>query len=229
MASAQQELLDHEAAVDLVQRLSEAAPDNALDVAVAVVEAMPDSAALVAAEVAGLIVEDIESTELAAPSSLASNLIELDVLHQRAMQTDAAIDLMQKLTEAAPDNCLDVAVAVVEAVPESAGVIASEVMNNLSQPSEADNRGNKLERAHQAAINTDTAIDLVQRLSEAAPDNVMDVAVAVVDVLPESASLFVDSISEGDESAEGEWMSRFDEAPREISDMDEPESDAKKS
>ena len=51
---------------------------------------------------------------------------------------------------------------------------------------------------------------------------------AVVEVMPESASLFVDSISEGDESAEGEWMSRLDEAPREISDMDEPESDAKK-
>ena len=55
-----------------------------------------------------------------------------------------------------------------------------------------------------------------------------EITVAVVEVMPESASLFVDSISEGDESAEGEWMSRLDEAPREINDMDEPDTDAKK-
>jgi len=211
---------ENDAAVDLVQRLTEASPDNAMDVAVAVVEAIPDSAGVVAAEVASSIVE--EETDGQSNQSAAEG-DQLNQVHQEAIESAAAVDLVQRLTQAAPDNAVDVAVAVVEAVPESAGVVASEVMNNLSDDSQQGNT--KLESAHQCAINTHAAFDLVQRLSEAAPENVIDVAAAIVDVVPESASLFVDSISAGDESQEGEWMSRLDEAPREINALDESHKD----
>jgi len=221
-AQAKQDILDNDAAVDLVQRLTEASPDNAMGVAVAVVEAVPESAAMVASQVASNI-SDEEATQ-----SEAQVESQLDEIHQNAMQTDAAIDLVHKLTQAAPDNALDVAVAVVEAVPDSAGIIAGEVINNLTEDVSKETHTDRVERAHQRAINTETAFDLVQRFSEAAPDNVIDVAAAVVDVIPESASLFVDSISKGEESKEGEWVSRLDEAPRDINEMDEHQVDPKK-
>ena len=228
-AQAQQAILDHDAAVDLVLRLTEASPDNALEVAIAVVEEVPESAAMVASEVATSIMEGQLDTESSNAGLKVADRSELADIHQSAMQTDAAIDLVQKLTQAAPDNALDVALAVVEAVPDSAGIIAGEVINNLTQDTSVDAQINKLERAHQRAINTETAIDLVQRFSEAAPDNVIDVAAAAVDVVPESASLFVDSISEGDESKEGEWMSRLDEAPRDLNEVEESQNDVKDS
>jgi len=237
-AQAQQDILDSDAAVDLVQRLTEASPDNALDVAVAVVEAVPESAAMVASEVASNIVDEVPESAALVSSQMVSSVADekttksevqaesqLDELHQNAMQTDAAIDLVHKLTEAAPDNALDVAVAVVGAVPDSAGIIAGEVINSLTEDVTKETHTDRVERAHQRAINTETAFDLVQRFSEAAPDNVIDVAVAVVDAIPESASLFVDSISQGEESKEGEWMSSLDEAPKDINGMDEHRAD----
>lgn len=206
-----------DAALNLVQRLSEVVPESAVDVAVAVVEAIPESAAVVASDVVSTVLESVtEDVQLEEQSDELAT--DLEDVYQEAIETDAAIDIVQRLSEAAPDNAIDVAAAVVEAVPESAGVIASEVVSNLSE--EVTQQGNKapsdLAQAHQAAINTDMAIDLVQRLSEVAPDNTSEVAAAVVDVVPESASLLVDNISAGKESEEGEWMSRLDEAPKSI-------------
>jgi hypothetical protein len=150
---------------------------------------------------------------------------EYDQDYQEAIETDAAIDLLQKLTEAAPQNALDVAAAVVEAVPESAADVAAEYINNLDDVPKVVTgykQDTYLENAHQAAINTDAAIDLVQRLSEAAPENTTEVAAAVVEAMPDSASLLVDNISAGKESKEGEWMSALDDAPKYLS---ETESD----
>ena len=53
----------------------------------------------------------------------------------------------------------------------------------------------------------------MQRLSEVSPHNSMDVAVAVVEAIPESASEVVDAISAGDESAEGELMNPMTDKP----------------
>jgi hypothetical protein len=56
------------------------------------------------------------------------------------------------------------------------------------------------------AMDYHEAVELVNRLTIAAPDNAMDVAVAVVEVISESASSLVDAMSEGDESVDKEWM-----------------------
>ena len=141
--------------------------------------------------------------------------LELDQLHQEALETDAAVDLVQRLTEVAPDNALDVAVAIVEALPESAVAIATEVMGNIAESLEEQAQPmSKMEEAHQAAIETDTALDLVQRLAEVAPENTIDVAAAMVDAVPQSASQLIDIISEGSESIEGEWVNALDADPR---------------
>ncbi|WP_432473608.1 MFS transporter [Amphritea sp. HPY] len=188
---------DNEAAVELTQRLSDAAPDNALDVAVAVVEAVPESAADVASEVAGNISDDADGSE---NSSWAGD----------SSDNEAAVELTQRLSDAAPDNALDVAVAVVEAVPESAAEVASEVAGNISDNED----GSESSSWTGDSSDNEAAVELTQRLSEAAPGNALDVAVAVVEALPESASDVLDEISSGAEARNGEWMESVDDKPK---------------
>ncbi len=219
-----------DAALNLVQRITEVAPESAVEVAVAVVENIPESAGAIASEVVTTVleaaVEEAQAQEQNQPDEEPSS--ELDQVYQVALETDTAIDIMQRLSEVAPDNSIDVAAAVVEAVPESAGVIAAEVINSLNEDAESIIKNDKenFEKAHQEAINTDLAIDVVARLSEAAPENATEVAAAVVDVVPDSASLLVDNMSVGKESEEGEWMSRLDQAPKEIDELNSDESNS---
>lgn len=101
-----------EEVVELVHRLTEVSPDNAMDVAVAVVEAIPDSAADVATEYA----EHLSETESAFDQGY-----------------EEAVELVQRLSEASPDHSMDVAVAVVEVMPES----ASEMLDAISEGDES--------------------------------------------------------------------------------------------
>ncbi len=110
--SSSEQSAEFEEAVELVQRLTEASPDNAMDVAVAVVEAVPDSAAYVATEYA----EHLSETELISDQGY-----------------DEAVELVQRLSEASPDYSMDVAVAVVEVMPES----ASEMVDAISEGDES--------------------------------------------------------------------------------------------
>ncbi|MEH6446456.1 MAG: MFS transporter, partial [Oceanospirillaceae bacterium] len=215
-----------DAALNLLQRLTEAVPESAVELAVAVVGSIPDSAGLVASELAGNITDNVDEIETPLVQDNQDVDPEFDQMLQEAYETDAAIELVQILTEAAPENYLDVAAAVAEAVPESAGAIATEVINSWHDESEEilpNSVDSKMDKAHQAAINTDVAIDVVQRLSEAAPENISDVAAAVVDILPDSASIMMDNISEGKESTEGEWVSSIDEGPKSYEEFESAE------
>ncbi|EPJ45775.1 MAG: major facilitator family transporter [Osedax symbiont Rs1] len=206
--------------VDIATQIWDAGPDKALDVAVKLAEVVPESAVYLTAELAESIVETDRETPIVTDDSSAD--VSLETVYQEAIEMDAAMDLLQRMTEAAPESAMDLAEAVVEAVPESAGVIAAELINHLSEdlPSVANvDADAKMARAHQAAINTDVAIDLVQRLSKVAPENTTDVAAAVVEAIPESASLLLDNISAGKESEEGEWVTMLTQAPKEIADL----------
>ena len=114
---------------------------------------------------------------------------------------------------------MDVAVAVVEAVPECAVEVAAEYASNISDSEVEEAGAAALSETVSAdgeiveASEHDEAVELVQRLSEASPDNAMDVAVAVVEKIPGSASEVVDAISKGDESKEGEWVNSVDGKP----------------
>lgn len=184
--------------VELASRLAEVAPDQAVDVAVVVVEDQPEVAAEVAAEVASTLNEANE----AAPEG--EQAVEDD-------QMPASVELASRLAEAAPEQAVDVAVAVAEVEPEMAADIAAELTNTDTDETaltEApDDSEGDVSAEHEAAV------ELVQRLGEVAPDNVVDVAVAVVENIPEVASDVVDAISAGDESRDEEWMNSVDDKP----------------
>lgn len=175
--------------VELVTRFADAAPLQALDMAVAVVEAIPDSAADVAAAMATNISDRQTHDETSVQ----------DVQYTDAIKHGEFVELVHRIGEASPDNAMDVAVAVVEQVPSSAVTVAADYAANISE----DESG--------TAIDHDEAVELVQRLSTVSPDQTIDVAVAVVEAIPGSASEVVDAISRGEEPGDGEWMNSIDD------------------
>ena len=222
-------------ALDIAAQLWEASPEQALDVAVTLAEAVPETVVSFATELAENISEsDVEQSEdyveIDSEDAEAVDQAYLEKVYQEAIETDAAIDLVQRFSEVAPDSALEVAAAVVEALPDSAGSIASEFVSNMNDDeyvkgdgTASEEKASRLEYAHQEALNTEIVIDLVQTLSDVAPESTSDVAAAVVEAFPDSASVLLDNISEGAESIEGEWVTMLDDAPKEIANL---ESDA---
>ena len=159
--------------------------------AVAVVSAVPGSASEVAA-------------------AMATNILQRDPNHDEASLFDGEepvehqklVELVHRLTEVSPANAMDLAVAVVEQVPDSAAMVAAEYAVHITD----DQSG--------AALEHHEAVELVYRLSTASPENAINVAVAIVELIPESASRLVDAMSEGDESVDEEWMTSMEDKPK---------------
>lgn len=176
--------IDYPQTVELVSRLAEVAPHQALDVAVAVVEAVPESAAEVAAEMASNISDRGYSGQPSLPELEESGIQE----------SEDAVELVQRITEASPDNAMDVAVAVVEIVPNSAVEVAAEYAGNIA------------DEGSSADVEKEEAVELLQRMTEASPEHAMDVAVAVVEAVPESAaevaSEYAENISDAHSGAD---------------------------
>jgi hypothetical protein len=182
---------EYESTIELVTRFAEVAPQQSLDMAVAVVSALPGSAA----EVAAVMANTISERE-------PNNNQEPRFDDQETMAHQDMVELVSRLTEVSPDNAMDLAVAVVEQVPDSAAKVAAEYAANISD----DQSGVSL--VHHEAV------ELVNRLTIVSPDNAMDVAVAIVEVIPGSASKLVDAMSEGDESVDEEWMTSMRNKPK---------------
>ena len=181
-------------AIDMISELWEASPEHALDVAMAMVDAVPETAVSVAEE---YIANAMHEQQAEAPNSQAS--------------TDEAdhpgtVELVARISEIAPEQALDVAVAVVEAIPDSAAEVAAEVAGNIADDEVGTDDLNYTEETG----DNEAAVELVQRLSVAAPDNVLDIAVAVVEALPKSASDVLDEISSDEEARDSEWVDSID-------------------
>ncbi|SFG21976.1 MFS transporter [Neptunomonas qingdaonensis] len=220
-----------EDAASIAAELWQAAPEQALDVAVTMVDAIPESAVLVAEEyLASNIGETDEEASAAEKSDTPERSLtgveyqaRKEVRSQEWAQESAddynhTVELVARLAEAAPEQALDMAVAVVEAVPGSAAEVASEVVSSIYEHKSDDTHTAdiELDEEHDGkTLEYEDAVELVQRLSEVSPENAMNVAVAVVEALPESASEVVNAISQGDESTEGEWINAVDHKPAE--------------
>ncbi len=206
------EVSGYEVNAEMASRMADALPEKALEVAVAMVEAEPESAAEVAA---GVAISLMESETQEAVESAATGV------EQEDQEASSAAELVSRLAEVAPEQALDVAVAVVEVEPESAVAVAAELSGSLAEgePDESSaqvggEEAPQTETLDEPESEHDAAVELVQRLSEVAPDDALDMAVAVVENIPEAASDLVDMISEGDEAKDEEWMNTLDEKPR---------------
>lgn len=209
---------EYEEMVELASRLAEAAPEQAVDVAVAVVEAEPESAAAVAAEIASGFGDAELDSEAPEAEGDGPDISERSDEDTDVANFESSVELVSRLAEVAPEQAMDVAVAVVEADPDSAADVASEMAGNIAETEYDDDPATDtapgvVSDAGEGGSEHEAAVELVQRLTEAAPDNAMEVAVAVVESIPEAASEVVDAISAGDESIEEEWMNTLDNKP----------------
>lgn len=205
-------------AVNIISELWQGAPEQALDVAVAMVDAMPESAVSVAEEYLSSNVGETDE-EISAATTAAMrpthNGPAPEVYHN-------TVELVSRLAEVAPEQAMDLAVAVVEAVPGSAAEVASEIAGSWADheagtevDAETDaETGDPEDDAQPSTLEYEDAVELVQRISDVSPASTMDVAAAVVGVIPESASEVVDAISQGKESKEGEWMNAVEDKPQ---------------
>jgi MFS family permease len=186
-----------EDALNMISELWEASPEQALDVAAAMVDAVPETAVSVAEEyIANAMHEQHEET----PGSQAK---------EDEMDYHGTVELVARISQIAPEQTLDVAVAVVEAIPESAAEVASEVAAHIT---DNDDGSECSVWAGDSSV-SEAAVELTHRLGDASPENVLDVAVAVVEALPEAASDVLDEISSGDEPRESEWLDSIDSKP----------------
>jgi hypothetical protein len=200
------------------------------------VEAVPDSAVSIASEVAGGLSVDAESEMIDDDEQSAASVEEVvwtaeteEEAQAEQLNQDAA-ELMTRLSEAALDQAIDIGVAVVEALPETAVAVATEYANSISdrQSIEAETNAEDLNAEQEQgyteiiaesastegdeSIEEDNAVaseaaELVSRLSEAVPEQAMDIGVAVVEALPETAvavaTEYANAISERQSDTDG--------------------------
>lgn len=192
---------DYPDAIEWVSKLSEAAPDQAMDVAATVVEAVPESMLEVTEEYLSVSEEEQDAAdEINDKWGVTDEVANAEDEHQKA------IEWLTRMSELSPEMSLNLAVKIVEAVPESAGYVAAEVSRLLHESHNEESSG----VIEEPSSEIEEAVEVVNRLSEAAPDNIEDVAIAVVGNIPDAASEVVDAISDGLEAREGEWVESID-------------------
>ncbi|MFT5720091.1 MAG: MFS family permease [Motiliproteus sp.] len=199
-----------ELAYELVSKLAEWYPEQVVSVAAEIGRALPE----LRIEMARVAVESAPETAIEVAEYYAQVLAEeREALRPADRAEDAgdeaAASIASQLWNLAPEQALDVAVAMVEGVPDSAVQVAEEFLNCHTEGADADKEIDADEETKPYQL----AVELILRLADAAPENAMEVAVAVIEAIPESASDVVDAISKGDESTEGEWVVSVDEKP----------------
>ncbi|WP_293267392.1 MFS transporter, partial [Neptunomonas sp.] len=172
-----------EDAASIASELWQAAPEQALDVAVAMVDALPESAVLVAEEYLASNIAETDEEAIAAGSPDIAEAGQATVEYQEGEEvwsqewtqesTDDyhnTVELVARLAEAAPEQALDMAVAVVEAVPGSAAEVATEIASNFyeNKSDDANSATAELEgeldgEPEGKPLEYEDAVELVQR------------------------------------------------------------------
>lgn len=198
--------------VEVAEEIGHDLPDLRVVTAKAAMQIAPDSAFAMAEYYAQLLAEEHESVRPA----------EREDDHSK----EFALDISAELWHGAANQALDVAVAMADAVPESAVSLAQEFIASNAGHSD-DNPSTDDVGASKSRLPGDSDIDpirtdslykdsaeLVTRFADAAPLQTLDIAVAVVEMIPASASEVLDAISRGEEPSEGEWMNAISDRPR---------------
>ncbi len=131
-----------------------------------------------------------------------------------------AVDLVSQISDLVPEQAMEIACTMVEAIPDTAISVATEYADTLSESQSDESIEEMIEYIDHIntpeeavrELNLDAA-EFVSRLCEAAPEQSMDIAGAVVEAMPECASEVVNEISKGDESVDNELVVSLDDRP----------------
>ena len=203
----------------LVKKLAEWHPEQVVEIAAEIGRTLPE----LRVEMARIAVESAPETATQVAEYYAEVLAEeREALRPADRDYDnseeEAVNIVSQIWESAPEEeALDVAVAMVDAMPESAVLVAEEYMasqcnDEYDEEYDASTDDEPVEQAQEEYQET---LELVSRLAEVAPEQAMDIAVAVLEINPSSASEVVDAISAGNESIDGEWVNAISDKPEE--------------
>ncbi|MAC46520.1 MAG: MFS transporter [Oceanospirillum sp.] len=181
-------VINDQDAAELVTRLAEAAPEHAMDIGVAVVEAQPEAAVAIATEYANTISERQTESE--------------DPHNEKNLEDSTSIS-----AQADEETC--------SFGPEENTVVDTE--RRVVQSSERDTEemnvsSDSIDNSSESNISQE-AVELVNRLSEAAPDQAVDIGAAVVEAVPESASGVVEALVESDQIQDSDLVSDLSDRP----------------
>jgi len=180
--------------VSVARDISESMPELRCEMARVAVESAPESATQVAEYYAQILNEE---QEMARPADRVEGEDEQE-----------ALDIATQIWDSAPEQALDIAVAIADAAPDSIVELAAGAAEVIATEQQSEYEGDDTPSENELAV------ELVQRLSEMSPQDTAEVAGAIVDALPDSASEVVDAISRGEASKEGEWVELIDDAPK---------------
>ena len=202
-----------EQVIEVAAEIGRTIPELRLEMARVAVEAAPLSAVEVADYYAKVLAEEHESIRPADREDEGDEQNSEELISQIS-------NLVSQISDLVPEQAMDVAVKVVEAIPDMAASVASEYAENLSECRSEEMIQELIDTVD--SINTpeeatqelnQEAVDFVERLSEAAPDQSLDIAGAVVEALPECADEMINALSEGEEPLENEMVVSLEDRP----------------
>ena len=151
-------------------------PEARLDMAKIVVEIEPESAVDVVDYYANVLSEEHD------------NVRHADRSEDNTEQD--AIDLYSQISEIVPEQSLELAVTVVDAMHDSATSVATAYAEGLTE-------GDESKEGDELGLEV---VEITSRLAEVAPEYLMDIGGAVTEAQPEFASEIIDSLSEVEEN-----------------------------
>ena len=182
-------------AYEVMSLLAELKPENLASVAQAIGDNVPDARlemAKIAVEMAPKSAVDVVDHYANALSEEYDNVRHADRDEDNAEQD--AIDLYSLVSEIVPEQSLELAVTVVDAMHNSATSVATAYVEGLTE-------GDDSKEGDELGLEV---VEITSRLAEVAPEYSMDIGGAVTEAQPEYASEIIDSLSEGEESEESE-------------------------
>ena len=210
-----------ERAYALVEQLAKSMPERVVEIAARIGKEMPE----LRLEMARVAIESAPESALEVAEYYAHVLAEERAAVRPADRGEdtsdqTAVELVTEITDLVPEQTLEIAATLVEAMPSAASQVAEGYAETQSEA-----RGDKaieemidtidgINNPEDAleALNLE-AVEFVARMSEAAPEESLNIACAVVAAIPEVASDLIDELSEGEESIEFELVESIDRRP----------------
>lgn len=171
-----------EKVAEIAQLVGDQLPNTRLDMAKISVEIEPESAVEVVDHYASALAEEYDNVRSADKEEDSS---EQD-----------AVDLYSQISELVPEQSLELAVTVVDAMHDSATSVATVYAEALTE-------GEESKEGEELGLDV---VEITSRLAEVAPEYSMDIGGAITEAQPEYASEIIDSLSKGDEAEENELV-----------------------
>ncbi|MEM8497696.1 MAG: MFS transporter [Pseudomonadota bacterium] len=200
---------EHAAAI--IREISQRYPEQLNDYVTAVTKAAPEVGVDVVAAAAESVVlespDDVMEIAQAYAASLSEGREDLRPIDREAEHSEEwAGEVVSQLSEMLPEQSVEFASTFAEAIPEAVPQIATAYAEYLS---DAHDHGEDTNQA-------DAASEFVTRISEVAPDQAVDAAATLVEVMPEVASEVIDSLHQADEEFQ-QLSSKINEKPEDWS------------